>query len=140
MPPPGQQPQKVEGPMRIYVGNLTERLSNITDNDLRELFEPFGEIDFVDIHRDPLTGRCKGYAFIQYKRKDDAKEAIAKMNNFKIQEIFLKVNTVNTTMNNMINQQQNTDGLGALDYDEDTSKKYIQENFGLLDTVIVFLV
>ena len=52
------------GPMKIYIGGLTEHLADITDTDLRELFEPFGEIDFVDTHRDPLTNKCKGYAFI----------------------------------------------------------------------------
>lgn len=29
------------------------------------MFEPFGELEFVDLHRDPMTGRSKGYAFVQ---------------------------------------------------------------------------
>lgn len=30
------------------------------------MFEPFGELEFVDLHRDPVTGRSKGYAFVQW--------------------------------------------------------------------------
>jgi len=30
------------------------------------VFEPFGELEFVDLHRDPVTGRSKGYAFVQW--------------------------------------------------------------------------
>lgn len=38
--------------MRIYIGNLTEQLAEINENDLRYLFSAYGEIDFVDIHKD----------------------------------------------------------------------------------------
>lgn len=47
---------------RLYVGSLH---FNLTESDIRQVFEPFGELDFVDLHRDPTTGRSKGYAFIQ---------------------------------------------------------------------------
>ncbi len=40
------------------------------------MFEPFGPIDYVDIHRDPMTGKCKGFAFIQYSSTNDAKTAV----------------------------------------------------------------
>jgi len=47
---------------RLYVGSLH---FNLTESDIRQVFEPFGELEFVDLHRDPMTGRSKGYAFIQ---------------------------------------------------------------------------
>jgi len=47
---------------RLYVGSLH---FNLTEADIRQVFEPFGDLDFVDLHRDPLTGRSKGYAFVQ---------------------------------------------------------------------------
>ena len=47
---------------RLYVGSLH---FNLTESDIRQVFEPFGELEFVDLHRDPVTGRSKGYAFIQ---------------------------------------------------------------------------
>jgi RNA recognition motif-containing protein len=37
--------------MKIYVGNLQGDLISVTDQDLRDIFETFGEIDYVDIHR-----------------------------------------------------------------------------------------
>lgn len=55
---------------RLYVGSLH---FNLTESDIRQVFEPFGELEFVDLHRDPMTGRSKGYAFVQYAccRSDD---------------------------------------------------------------------
>ena len=47
---------------RLYVGSLH---FNLTESDIRQVFEPFGELEFVDLHRDPVTGRSKGYAFVQ---------------------------------------------------------------------------
>lgn len=50
-------------PFRLYVGSLH---FNLTESDIKQVFEPFGELEFVDLHRDPMTGRSKGYAFVQY--------------------------------------------------------------------------
>lgn len=48
-------------PNRVYVGNLN---SNITEEDLKALFEPFGEIVLVNIVRDG-SGVSKGYGFVE---------------------------------------------------------------------------
>ena len=61
-----------------------DKLEEITEKDIKELFEPFGEIEYVDIHRDPQTGKCKGYAFIQYADPERAKVAVREMNNLTI--------------------------------------------------------
>lgn len=50
-------------PYRLYVGSLH---FNLTESDIKQVFEPFGALEFVDLHRDPMTGRSKGYAFVQY--------------------------------------------------------------------------
>jgi RNA-binding protein 23/39 len=47
---------------RLYVGSLNFAL---TENDIRQVFQPFGEVDVVDLHKDPVTGKSKGYAFVQ---------------------------------------------------------------------------
>jgi len=47
----------------LYVGSLH---FNLTEAEIKQVFEPFGELEFVDLHRDPMTGRSKGYAFVQY--------------------------------------------------------------------------
>ena len=83
-----------DAPMKIYVGGLTENLSNITEDYLCNIFG-FGEIDSIELHKDPITGRSKGYAFIQFHRGSKAKEAIQAMNGFVYQGKALKVGEAN---------------------------------------------
>lgn len=47
----------------LYVGSLNFAL---TSEDLREVFQPFGELETVELHRDPATGKSKGYCFVKY--------------------------------------------------------------------------
>ncbi|KAG9041356.1 hypothetical protein FS837_012375 [Tulasnella sp. UAMH 9824] len=77
--------------MQLYVGSLH---FNLTESDIKQVFEPFGELDFVDLHKDPQTGRSKGYAFVQYKRAEDAKMALEQMDGFELAGRQLRVNTV----------------------------------------------
>lgn len=83
-----------DAPMKIYVGGLTENLSNITEDDLCNIFG-FGEIDSIELHKDPITGKSKGYAFIQFHRGSKAKEVIQAMNGFVYQGKALKVGEAN---------------------------------------------
>ncbi|KAG6487906.1 hypothetical protein ZIOFF_056644 [Zingiber officinale] len=53
---------------RLYVGNLH---LNITEPQLRQVFEPFGQVELVQLPLDPLTGLCKGYGFIQVSAVTD---------------------------------------------------------------------
>ena len=66
---------------RLYVGSLH---FNLTESDIRQVFEPFGELEYVDLHRDSTTGRSKGYAFVQYKRSEDARMALEQMEGFEL--------------------------------------------------------
>ncbi|KAG8720970.1 hypothetical protein FRC09_008691 [Ceratobasidium sp. 395] len=79
------------GAMQLYVGSLH---FNLTESDIKQVFEPFGELDFVDLHRDPATGKSKGYCFVQYKRPEDAKMALEQMEGFELAGRQLRVNTV----------------------------------------------
>jgi len=95
------------GPTRLYVGSLH---FNVTEEDLRQVFLPFGDLEFVQIHMDPETGRSKGFGFVQYKRADDAKKALAQLNGLELAGRQLKVGLVNET------KQENIGGsLGELD-------------------------
>jgi RNA-binding protein 39 len=51
------------GPTRLYVGSLH---FNITEDDLKLVFAPFGDIEFINLHIDQETGRSKGFGFVQY--------------------------------------------------------------------------
>ena len=83
---------------RLYVGSLH---FNLTEGDIKQVFEPFGELEFVDLHKDSVTGRSKGYAFVQYvyqyynffwynsfplryKRAEDARMALEQMDGFEL--------------------------------------------------------
>ena len=83
-----------DAPMKIYVGGLIENLSTITEDDLANIFG-FGDIDSIELHRDPITGRSKGYAFIQFHRGSKAREVIQTMNGFIYQGHALRVGEAN---------------------------------------------
>ncbi|KAG7118928.1 RNA-binding protein rsd1 like [Verticillium longisporum] len=63
---------------RLYVGNIH---FNVTEQDLQAVFEPFGELEFVQLQKDD-TGRSRGYGFVQYRDAGQAREALEKMNGF----------------------------------------------------------
>ncbi|KAG6849508.1 hypothetical protein H0H93_007862 [Arthromyces matolae] len=94
----------------LYVGSLH---FNLTESDIKQVFEPFGELEFVDLHRDPSTGRSKGYAFVQYKRVDDARMALEQMDGFELAGRQLRVNTVHEKGTVKYTQQDSLDEAGG---------------------------
>ncbi|KAL8287410.1 hypothetical protein RQP46_003268 [Phenoliferia psychrophenolica] len=75
----------------LYVGSLNFAL---TESDIRQVFQPFGEVEVVDLHKDPVTGKSKGFAFVQFKEAKDAVQALEKMNNFSLAGREIKVGLV----------------------------------------------
>ncbi|KAA8572616.1 hypothetical protein EYC84_003218 [Monilinia fructicola] len=63
---------------RLYVGNIH---FSITEGDLQNVFEPFGELEFVQLQKEE-QGRSRGYGFVQFRDPNQAKEALEKMNGF----------------------------------------------------------
>jgi len=63
--------------MNIYVGNLSYKLN---EDDLRQVFEEYGEITSVKIIKDKYSGRSKGFAFVEMADDDEAKAAINELN------------------------------------------------------------
>jgi len=72
----------------IRVSNLSE---NAQETDLQELFKPFGHIARIFLAKDKMTGQCKGFAFVNYYRKEDAAKAIATLNGFGYDHLILSV-------------------------------------------------
>lgn len=58
---------------KLYVGNLSW---GTTEEALQELFSPFGEIKSVAIITDRLTGRSRGFGFVELTNADQAKQAL----------------------------------------------------------------
>jgi len=63
--------------MNIYVGNLAYQ---VTDADLREAFEAYGEVDSARIITDRDSGRSKGFGFVEMSDNTKAKTAIEALN------------------------------------------------------------
>eukprot|EP00920_Eleutheroschizon_duboscqi_P017940 GHVT01042943.1.p1 GENE.GHVT01042943.1~~GHVT01042943.1.p1 ORF type:complete len:559 (-),score=141.26 GHVT01042943.1:2269-3945(-) len=78
-------------PLKLYVGNLTDELAGIRDEELRELFEPFGEVSEVDLPRDPYTDKCKGFAYVTFPKPSEGQEALQAMDGFELMGRPLKV-------------------------------------------------
>lgn len=76
-------------PVQIYVGNIAYGLR---EDDLRELFEQFGEVTSVKIIKDNITGRSKGFGFVEMLEKGDAEKAIAKLDGSEVEGRNIKVN------------------------------------------------
>lgn len=84
LPPPSVRDANPDAPIpyyRLYVGNLYYAL---TAEDLRQVFEPFGELSYVDLPMEPQTNRSRGYAFVQYKELAPAQMALQSMNGFEL--------------------------------------------------------
>lgn len=63
--------------MNIYVGNLSY---DLTDDDLREAFAAFGDVQSAKVIFDRETGRSKGFGFVEMPDDAQAAEAIEALN------------------------------------------------------------
>jgi len=75
--------------MKIYVGNLS---SEITEEELRQEFEAFGEVESVNIITDKISGRPKGFGFVEMASKSEAEAAITSLNGKTLKERTIVVN------------------------------------------------
>jgi RNA recognition motif-containing protein len=75
--------------MNIYVGNLSYE---VTEEDLKEAFQAFGEVDTVKVIKDNYTGRSKGFGFVEMPAKSEAQSAIEGLNGKDLKGRNLNVN------------------------------------------------
>lgn len=75
--------------VKLYVGNLSY---NLNEDELRELFMTFGQIASVNIIKDRVTGKSRGFGFVEMVEENDAKNAIANLNGQEIKGLKIKVN------------------------------------------------
>ncbi|KAJ3319017.1 hypothetical protein HDV06_006769 [Boothiomyces sp. JEL0866] len=74
---------------KLYVGNIAW---TATEEQLRQPFAKFGSILDVFIVRDRLTGRSRGFAFVEFANKQDAEKAKEELDGTTLQGRVLKVN------------------------------------------------
>ncbi len=75
--------------MNIYVGNLSYE---ITDDEVRDIFSPHGEISSVSIIKDKYSGQSKGFGFVEMPNQAEAEEAIKALNESDLKGRNIKVN------------------------------------------------
>ncbi|MBN1161138.1 MAG: RNA-binding protein [Dehalococcoidales bacterium] len=75
--------------MKIYVGNLSYE---VTEDELSAEFGVYGKVDSVAIPSDKISGRPRGFAFVEMGSKTEAEAAIAGLNGKSLKERTIVVN------------------------------------------------
>jgi len=75
--------------MNIFVGNIA---FTTTADDLRQLFETFGEVENVNLITDRETGRFRGFGFVEMPNSDEAQTAISELHGSEVAGRPLTVN------------------------------------------------
>ena len=73
----------------IFVGNLS---FNTNEDELRTLFEPFGQVDRISIMTDRDTGRSRGFGFVEMASNEDGDKAITALNGSQVGGRTINVN------------------------------------------------
>ncbi len=73
----------------VYVGNLDFGAS---EQDIRALFEQYGQVDNVSLVRDKFSGQSRGFAFVEMSNDSEADTAIQNLNGHPLGKRNLTVN------------------------------------------------
>lgn len=63
--------------MNIYISNLS---FDVTDSDLKELFEEYGPVSSAKVISDKYTGKSRGFGFVEMDDNKQAQQAIDELN------------------------------------------------------------
>ena len=75
--------------MKLFVGNIS---FETTEADLRSVFAPFGEISDVKVVTDRVTGRSRGFAFVEMAHSEEAAKAVTGLQGSQVAGRALTVN------------------------------------------------
>jgi RNA recognition motif-containing protein len=75
--------------MKLFVGNLAWE---VTSDDLRSLFSQAGNVVDAVVLMDKMTGRSRGFGFVEFASADEAKAAIEKFNMYDLKGRQINVN------------------------------------------------
>lgn len=75
--------------MNLYVGNLA---LNVSEGELQQAFEAFGEVSSVKIIKDRYTGESKGFGFVEMPSGAEAQAAMNGLNGKELKGLAIKVN------------------------------------------------
>lgn len=75
--------------MNIYVGNLSPE---VTEEDIKEAFEAFGQVESVNVIKDKFSGTSRGFGFVEMPVKAEGQTAIDDLNGKELKGQELNVN------------------------------------------------
>jgi len=75
--------------VNIYVGNLAY---GVTEDELRSAFEQYGAVERASVITDRMTGRSKGFGFVEMGNEAEARAAITKLNETELKGRNIVVN------------------------------------------------
>jgi len=75
--------------MNIYVGSLSY---DVTEDEIRDVFTPYGEISSISIIKDKFSGKSKGFGFVEMPKQEEAEEAIKCLDESEMKGRNIKVN------------------------------------------------
>ncbi len=75
--------------MNIYVGNLDYK---VTEDDLENVFSKYGAVSSSSVITDKYSGRSKGFGFVTMDDDEEAKKAIAELNESQLESRNIVVN------------------------------------------------
>ncbi len=75
--------------MNIYVGNINFKC---TEDELKQFFEEFGAVASAKIIKDNITGRSKGFGFVEMLNEEEGQSAIDNLNGKTLMEKELVIN------------------------------------------------
>ncbi|TQD79142.1 hypothetical protein C1H46_035302 [Malus baccata] len=115
---------------KLYVGNLH---FNMTETHLREIFEPFGLVELVQLPLDLETGQCKGFGFVQFAHLEHARAAQSLNGKLEIAGRTIKVSSVTDHVGSQ------DAGAKSADFDDDDGGGLVSFNiFIMLMTISKF--
>jgi RNA recognition motif-containing protein len=80
----------------IYVGNLD---FNVSEDELRQAFAAYGQVDNVTILKDRDTGQPRGFGFVEMANDEEAEKAINGINGTQLGSRVLNVNEARPKVN-----------------------------------------
>ncbi len=79
----------MSNPTRLFVGNLSYQTG---ENDLQDYFAQAGAVTSVNLMLDKVTGKSRGFAFVEFGSPEEASKAVEQFHNKEFQGRSLTVN------------------------------------------------
>jgi len=93
--------------MNIFIGNLS---FNVTEGDLRQTFEAFGQVASATVIKDKQSGRSKGFGFVEMPVQTEAQSAIEVLNGKSLKGRTITVNEARSHTDNRRDRDRGGDG------------------------------